>query len=538
MPKKMTTTDFVLKAIAKHGDRYDYSETEYFGNANPVAIRCKIHGVFTPLANDHLSKKAGCPDCAGVRRMTKDEFVAKAVSVHGDKYDYSEVVYKNTDTKVDISCKEGHEFPQTPHDHLQGAGCPYCAGLSPITFEQFLSKSAVVHGDKYGYDRVKYIDYTKIKVELVCRHHGASFWQIPQHHAMGHGCPKCGGAEAMTTLDYVTKCRKLFGDKFDYTNTVYVRKNEPLRIDCRKHGEFWAYPFNHLRGNDCPKCANVATTKPELAIQEMFAEFRPIKDRTVLEGKELDLLFPEYKVAVEVNGIYWHSDSRVTKHEHLDKTENCAKQGIKLLHFTDRQILLKPEIVNSMVRSALKVSNKLAARKCEIRQIAFKDYEQFFNDNHISGNTSAKISYGLYFEDMLVSCMSFSTPRFDKSADWEIIRFASLLNTSVRGAASKLFAEFVKNHSPTEVISYADRRYGSGKVYERLEFSFERNTEVGYSYHHNKGSVVSRYQAQKHKLPALLGDKFQPELSERDNMVKAGYHLVYDCGSAVWRWSK
>ena len=535
MPKKMTTADFVAKAMAKHGDKYDYSDTEYFGNAKPVEIRCKVHGVFTPLANDHLSKKAGCPDCAGVRRMTKDEFVACAKSVHGDKYDYSKVIYKNTDTKVLIACDNGHEFSQAPHDHLQGAGCPHCAGLAPITEEQFLSRAKEVHSGKYGYGSIVYRDFTKTKVEILCRHHKTMFWQIPQHHVVGHGCPKCGGVEAMTTSDFVGKAQKLFGDKFDYSRTEYVRKTESLRVDCRKHGEFWVYPFNHLRGNDCPKCANTATTKPESVLLESFAEFSPVRDITVLNGKELDLLFSDCNVAVEVNGIYWHSDVRNTKHDHLRKTESCAAKGIKLMHFTDRQILRKFPVVASMIRSALKVSDKINARSCAVREVSYADYEEFFGATHISGNTSAKVAYGLYLGDELVSCMSFSKPRFDKTAEWEIVRFSSKLNTSVRGAASKLFSYFVRVHSPREVISYADRRYGTGNVYKSMGFSFERNTDIGYAYHHNNGTVVSRYQAQKHKLPKLLDDKFSPELSERDNMVKAGYHLVYDCGHAVWR---
>lgn len=533
----MTTQEFIAKAVEKHGDKYDYSETEYFGNAKPVSIRCRTHGIFTPLANDHLSKRAGCPKCAGVKRLTIEEFIEKSISSHKETFDYSKVVYKNVETKVKIICPNGHEFEQTPHDHMAGFGCIYCVGRAKITFEQFLEQSKKSHGDKYDYSFVKYVD-NKTPIEIRCKKHDYKFWQKPQNHRTGNGCPICGHVVIPDKSEFVEKAIRRRGDKYDYTNTVYVKKNQPLRIDCRKHGEFWQHPYNHLKGHDCPKCACSSTSKPEQLLHDYFKEFSPITDRTVLEGKELDLLFEKHKVAVEINGIYWHSDEYQEKHTHVHKTEKCADKGIKLLHFTDRQIDGKQEIVLSMIKNALRISDKLNARDCDVRQVTFNEYDQFFNTNHISGNVAAKVAYGLYYNDDLVSCMSFNKPRFDKSADWEIIRFASILNTSIRGGASKLFKAFTDDHKPSNVISYADRRYGSGEVYKCLGFVFERNTEVGYSYHHNNGSIVSRYQAQKHKLPELLGLKFNPYLTERDNMVKAGYHLVYDCGSALWRYRK
>lgn len=531
----MSTQDFVTKAIAKHGDKWDYSETEYFGNNKPVAIRCRIHGIFTPLANDHLSKKAGCPKCAGVKRLTKDEFVAKSIAAHTEQFDYSKVIYRNVETKVKIICPKGHEFEQTPHDHMEGFGCVYCVGKAKITEKQFLEQSKECHGDKYDYSLVNYVD-NKTPVEIICKRHQKSFWQKPQNHRTGNGCPICGHVVIPDKSEFVEKAIKRRGDRYDYTHTVYIKKDVPLRIDCRVHGEFWQFPYNHLKGHNCPKCACSDVSKPESKLLEIFAEFSPVSDRSVLNGRELDLLFEKHKVAVEINGIYWHSDEHCDKKSHVSKTEQCSEKGIKLFHFTDHQINLKLPIVTSMIRSALKVSDRLNARDCEIRKVSFNEYKQFFDANHISGNTTAKIAYGLYKDDVLVSCMSFSKPRFDTSAEWEIIRLASILNTSVRGAASKLFSAFVKEINPKSVISYADRRYGSGEVYKQLGFIFERNTDVGYAYHHKINNPVSRYQAQKHKLSKLLGDRFNPELSERDNMIKAGWHLMYDCGNSLWRW--
>lgn len=254
MAKKMTTQDFITKAIMKHGDRWDYTDTEYFGNSKSVAIRCRDHGVFTPLANDHLSKLAGCPDCAGVRRLTTPEFIDRGNKVHGT-FDYSKVIYKNTDTKVILICKEMHEFSQTPHDHLQGVGCPHCAGLSPITFEGFLKKAAVAHPSGYDYSLVRYERYTKSKIEIICKFHSKSFWQTPQAHCEGHGCPICGGVEFIPTSEFVSRSVDIHGTKYKYHKSVYAGKATPLCIECPTHGDFWQKPMYHFNGAGCPRCA-------------------------------------------------------------------------------------------------------------------------------------------------------------------------------------------------------------------------------------------------------------------------------------------
>lgn len=255
MAKKMYTPDFIVKAILKHGEKYDYSETVYLGNAKLVNIRCKIHGIFHQLANDHLSKGAGCPSCAGVKRLTIEEFVLRANKVHNNSYIYDAVIYKNTDTKVLIRCKNGHEFLQTPHDHLQGAGCPHCAGLSPVTEKQFLEKAVKIHGSKYDYRLIKYSSYTKHKIEIVCSYHNKSFWQTPQSHCEGRGCPICGGVEFMTVAEVTNRFKIIHGDKYDYSKVIYTGKATPILITCKIHGDFWQKPMHHWNGSGCSDCA-------------------------------------------------------------------------------------------------------------------------------------------------------------------------------------------------------------------------------------------------------------------------------------------
>lgn len=188
MPRKLTKEEFIKKAIARHGDKYDYSKVNYINNHTKVTIICPIHGEFEQTPNDHLRGK-GCPRCSGNIKLTTGEFIQKAIARHGDKYDYSKVDYKDNKTKVVIICKIHGEFKQTPRDHLSGHGCPVCGGGVKLTKEEFIKKAVARHGDKFDYSKVDYKD-CKTKVVIICKIHG-EFEQAPYGHLNGHGCPVC-----------------------------------------------------------------------------------------------------------------------------------------------------------------------------------------------------------------------------------------------------------------------------------------------------------------------------------------------------------
>lgn len=121
----MKTEEFIAKSREVHGDKYDYSKTVYVNQTTDVVITCPKHGDFLQRPNNHYMG-AGCPSCSGNRRLTTEKFIERAKNVHGNKYDYSKVVYVNNKTKVSIICPEHGEFLQSPDKHLQGRGCPGC----------------------------------------------------------------------------------------------------------------------------------------------------------------------------------------------------------------------------------------------------------------------------------------------------------------------------------------------------------------------------------------------------------------------------
>lgn len=190
MPKRLTTEEFIAKARAIHGDKYDYSKVEYVNIRTPVIITCPEHGDFPQRPDNHIVLKQGCAGCAGVAKKDVNTFIREAKKIHGDRYDYSLVEYKNANTKVKIICPEHGVFEQTPHNHLYNKGCPECAGCTKLTKEKFIRKAREVFGDKYDYSLVEYVDW-KTKVKIICPEHGV-FEQTPNNHTShGSGCPCC-----------------------------------------------------------------------------------------------------------------------------------------------------------------------------------------------------------------------------------------------------------------------------------------------------------------------------------------------------------
>jgi hypothetical protein len=185
------------------------------------------------------------------RRKTQEEFLADAVAVHSDSYDYSKVVYTRSIDKVIVTCKEHGDFPLRADIHLAGAGCPYCSGASHNTVS-YINKAKIVHGDKYDYSPTEFItSYTKSII--ICPTHG-EFPQTPNIHLNGHGCPKCVGMNK-TTEEFIADAKAVHGDKYDYSETRYVIPQDELVIICPEHGEFVQSPYIHLRGSGCNKCA-------------------------------------------------------------------------------------------------------------------------------------------------------------------------------------------------------------------------------------------------------------------------------------------
>lgn len=261
-------------------------------------------------------------------------------------------------------------------------------------------------------------------------------------------------------------------------------------------------------------------------------------NRTILNGKELDFYIPDLNIAIEYNGLYWHKESaRVSKNYHLDKTRACEEKGIKLIHIFENEWLQKQNIVKSIIRQTLGgFVAKIHGRECDIKKVDLNSKREFLINCHIQGDDKCSVAYGLYYKGNLVSLMTFCKSRFDKKYEWEISRFCNALNTKIHGGASKLFNAFLQDYSPKSIVSYSDRRYFTGDVYNRLGMKFEAYTPQGYYYiSPDYKALFNRQMFQKSKLSERL-EKFDPVKSEWENMKDNGFDRIWDCGHSKWVW--
>ena len=282
--RSSNTDEFTENAKEVHGDKYDYSEVDYKGVFTKITIICQKHGIFQQRPNDHLNGN-GCPKCGIGERAKKqtsntDEFIEKAKEVHGDKYDYKHVDYKGVFTKITIICQKHGIFQQRPNDHLNGNGCPKCgigerAKKRSSNTDEFTENAKEVHSDKYEYDQVDYKN-SRTKITIICPEHGI-FQQRPNVHLRGQGCPKCAQIEiskkrSSNTDEFIEKAKKVHGDKYDYKYVDYKGNKTKITIICQEHGPFEQTPDSHLNGSGCLKCAQIEISKKRSSNTDEFTE--------------------------------------------------------------------------------------------------------------------------------------------------------------------------------------------------------------------------------------------------------------------------
>lgn len=252
-----------------------------------------------------------------------------------------------------------------------------------------------------------------------------------------------------------------------------------------------------------------------------------MRDFSTIAPLQLDCYIQDKKIAIEIDGIYWHSYNHTKdKNKSLVKTKKCLEKDIRLLHFTDVEWNNKTDICKSIILSALNIYDTVIyARKCEVKQITSKEAKIFLDENHIDGYVNASYYLGLFYNNNIVQLISIGKSRY-KRDEYELLRMCSKLNTHVIGGFSKLL-----NHQPyKDLVSYVDRSKFNGNGYLSVGFTLVDITKPNY-YYYLGSNRISRIQAQKHKLPKLLGDKFDPNKTEAENMMNAGYLMLYDCGN-------
>ena len=291
-------------------------------------------------------------------KSNTEEFIKKAKIKHGDTYDYSKVDYKGKDIPVIIICPEHGEFPQTPHDHLNGNGCPKCGLLKRAqkrrsNTEQFIKKAKEIHGDKYDYSVSEY-NGAGNPITIICKKHGP--FSIPAgKHIQGKGCQKCGnerkGAYRKVSLeDFIRRAKEKHGDKYDYSLVDLKNTWSKVDIICPIHGVFSQKANDHLRGIGCPECGKkfgISEKEVLKALQDKYGNVEYQKPFPFLKSKtssqSLDFFLPEYNIGIEYQGDqHFRPKTRFggeagyekVKDRDARKFQKCEANGIKMFYIS------------------------------------------------------------------------------------------------------------------------------------------------------------------------------------------------------------
>ena len=303
----MDTSQIIQNAKDVHGNKYDYSKVVYKNSKIPITIICNTcNNEFEQISYNHINKKAGCIKCNISKRnentleLRMIDFIKRARDTHGDKYDYSKVIYKNSKIPITIICNTcNNEFEQLKNVHLKGnGGCKECQKVKhkkemTWTKEKFIEKSKEIHGDKYDYSKVKYVN-TETHVFISCLLCNYSFNIIPNNHTRGRGCKKCANKiksdkKRKTTEQFILESKEIHGDKYDYSLVEYIKNNKKVKITCTTHGIFEQSPIDHLMFKGCNKCGIDTRSKKQRFTKQEF-----IQKAKVIHGDKFDYSKVEY----------------------------------------------------------------------------------------------------------------------------------------------------------------------------------------------------------------------------------------------------
>lgn len=280
----------------------------------------------------------------------------------------------------------------------------------------------------------------------------------------------------------------------------------------------------------CSKCNGLAKgSAAEQEIADFLSQHTTVirNTRALIPPQEIDIFLPDLNVAIEYNGLFWHHDLRVNKNYHLNKTNACADKGIRLIHIFEDEWVRKQDIVKSRLLGVLCKNKKIYARHCAVHKIGATEANAFLNKHHIQGVGRANEHYGLKHQGELVAVMTFLRGDISKKIKgWELNRFCSALGTNIVGGGSKLMARFIADYNPTDVVSFADRRWSSlDPFYSKLGFSFVHNSRPNYWYFQLVDMI------RKHRFGFRSGDISESEKSK-------DYLRIWDCGSSKWVWTQ
>jgi len=472
--------------------------------------------------NNNLYKTRTCshPDCSNIFEVNKKEtrlYCSKKCSNTSP----IEINKKNNSMKNTVETKYGgvhytnnpdvkEKYKQTMIDRY-GVDCPFHS-------DEIISKINTTMMSRYddlNYSNPKKMMETKLRKYGSCGYNNFMVRRLKKY-------------DQILNWKHITP---LFDKDFFEKNGV--TKRIKYKFKCVECGYIVSASLGNGYIPHCKVCSISGSnkSKPEDEIALYLSDFNiPIirNDREILNGSEIDIFLPDYNIGIEHDGLYYHSSRFKDNKYHINKTKQCATKGIQLIHIFSHQWTLKQDIVKSILSSKLNKNKKIHARDCTIKLVSVNNKAVFLDKTHIHGSCNTSINIGLYYNNELISLMTFNKCR--KNYDWKITRYSSELFTTVVDGFSKLLNYFIDNYAPKNIISYADRCFSVGELHTKNGFKLIDVTKPNYYYFRDGLNVYSRQMFQKHKLKNKL-ENFDPLLTEVENMYNNGYLRFWDCGN-------
>jgi hypothetical protein len=338
-------------------------------------------------------------------------------------------------------------------------------------------------------------------------------------------------------VDHYSKYEEFRKEKMiiskDINYIKYINDNISL-FRCSKGHYFEIKSTNYFSRNrsNIPLCTvcNPIGDSQSIKEKELFQYIQSIYNGEIIQsyrdGLEIDIYLPDLKLGFEFNGLYWHSEELKKKNYHLEKTNYFKEKGIRIIHIWEDNWDYKRDIIESQIKNWLFLTErKIFARKCHVKEINdSKISTKFLEENHIQGKVNSSLKIGLYFNDELISLMTFDNFEGRKKMNtggWNLSRFCNKLNTNVVGGFSKMLKYFIKNYNTKRIISYADKDWSEGSLYKKIGFNRVCETNPDYKYIFNEIRVhKSRFRKSRLKT----------NLTESQEMKKSQINRIWDCG--------
>lgn len=333
----------------------------------------------------------------------------------------------------------------------------------------------------------------------------------------------CNNFELISYENSIIKLKCLKCDEYsDISSSLMYQRYTKHKIDvCLK--------CNPLNNKNSKGHIELVDFLKELGIKNII-----INDRNVIKPLEIDIYLPDYKMGIEYNGVYWHSELFKNKDYHINKYTESKKNGISLIQIWEDSWINKKEIIKSIIKHRLNLSdNKIGARKCVIKNVNVKDTSEFLTENHLQGYSVSKYRYGLYYNDELLSIATFGKGRKNvggKSDEYEIIRMSVKKDINIVGGFAKLFNHFMNENKPDRVISYSDNDYFTGSIYNNFNMIVEKDIIPSYTW----GNGVGRWNRWNFRKDKLIKEGFDSNKTEVEIMLERGFYRCFSSGQKKW----